>query len=228
MSDQNDIKKDAVLADTDTAAPVSKAALEFSDALAQTERSYILILLLCGALALGGVFYAAYSSVLIGLLIAVGAVVLYTLLTSNLLYSKLGISYKSATKNLIVTAFYGKNREEGFIPARLILLDVTELGDKALAHKSSASLRELTLPHTLKVIGEKVFEGCDALRTLRFGGTLEQWSKIECGSDLSRFEVICADGVIAPTAVPETLEETETEEISDADTAAVADEEACE
>ena len=40
--------------------------------------------------------------------------------------------------------------------------------------------------------------------------------------------MICADGVIAPTAVPETLEETETEEISDADTAAVADEEACE
>ena len=215
MSDNNDIKRDNVPVDTPTQEPVSKDMLEFSAALVQTEKAYILILLLCGALVLGGVFYAAYASVLTGLLIAIGAIVLYVFLTSNLLYTKLGISYKSATRELTVTAFYGKDREEGFIPARLILLDVTELGDKALAHKSSASLRVLTLPHTLKVIGENVFEGCDALRTIRFGGTVEHWTTIDCGSDLGRFEGICADGTVAPTAAPDVADATAAEDLSE-------------
>lgn len=211
MTDRNDIKEDTVSSDATPDGAVSKEMLAFSAALVQTEKSYTVILLICGALVLGGVFYAAYASVLTGLLIAIGAIVLYVFLTSNLLYTKLGISYKSATRELTVTAFYGKDREEGFIPARLILLDVTALGDKALAHKSSASLRVLTLPHTLKVIGENVFEGCDALRTIRFGGTVEQWAKIECGSDLGRFEVICADGTVAPTAAAKTIDATAAE-----------------
>ena len=203
--------------------PTEASAEEiFNKALKKANDAYLLIVILCGAIALGGVFYAVIDSVFIGLLIAIAGVVLYTALTSNTLYNLLGISYRSATKKLTVTAFYGRGQEETFIPARLIWLDVSELGDK-----SSESIRVLHLPSTLKVIGENAFEGCTRLTTLVFGGTLEEFGKIESLSDLSAYEIICADGVIAPT-LPESPEEDipaegDSAEATDAEAADVAE-----
>lgn len=208
--------------------PTEASAEEiFNKALKKANDAYLLIVILCGAIALGGVFYAVIDSVFIGLLVSIAGVVLYTALTSNTLYNLLGISYRSATKKLTVTAFYGRGQEETFIPARLIWLDVSELGDNALKHKSSESIRVLHLPSTLKVIGENAFEGCTRLTTLVFGGTLEEFDKIESLSDLSAYEIICADGVIAPT-LPKSPEEDipaegDSAEATDAEAADVAE-----
>ena len=198
---------------------------KFKKALKKTNDSYLMIVIFCGALTIGGVFYAVIDSVMIGLLVSIAGVLLYTALTSNLLYNTLGISYKSATKQLTVTAFYGKNKEEAFIPQRLIWLDVTELYDHALKHKSSEKIRVLHLPSTLKVIGESVFEGCACLTTIIFDGSIADWGKVESLTDLSVYKIICNDGIIHARLPLDGDDSADDTSISDSDTESATSEE---
>ena len=155
---------------------------------------YLFILIVCGALVVGAIIFAVVYNVFIGLLIAIAAVLLYISLTSNLLYRLLGISYKSSSGQLTVTDFYGKNRHEVWIPRRLIMLDVTEIDNKAFCHKSSSLIEKLHLPSTIKVIGDNAFEGCTALTTLYFEGSEEEWLSIDNHADLVGIKVLFFDG----------------------------------
>lgn len=196
--------------------PEISEAEKFNKTLKKANDSYLFIVIICCGLALSGVVYAVMDSVFVGLLIAIAGIVLYTALTSNLLYKLLGISYRSATKQLTVTALYCKGCEEAFIPARLIWLDVTELGDGALKHKSSEAVRVLHLPATLRMIGEDVFSGCSDLTTLVFDGSVEAWGSIECLTDLSPYEIICNDGTIPATVSEQSeISTTDTDEATD-------------
>ncbi len=155
---------------------------------------YLFTLIICGAIVVGGILLAVGSSVFVGLLVCISAILIYIALTSNLLYKFLGISYKSSTGQLTVTNLYGKGREEIWIPSRLIMLDVTEIGDNAFNHKSSATIVSVYLPSSLKVIGENVFEGCEALSSIYFEGSEAEWEAIEKHTDLSALDIIFLDG----------------------------------
>lgn len=176
----------------------------------KANKLYILTLIFCGAAVLGALVWAVLDSVFMGLLLGICAIIIYMALTSNILYRSFGISYKSDTGRLTVTQLYGKGREEVFLPERIIMLTLTEIGDRAFAHKSSAQIRTVHLPATLEVIGKDVFDGCESLRTLCFGGTREAFLKIQSATDLSCYKVVCTDDPVEQTeemAEPETAEQ---------------------
>ena len=168
----------------------------FQKSLKKTNDSYLLVVIACGALILGGVIFAVISSVFTALLMAIAGVLSYIALTSNILYRLLGLSRKSDNGRLTVTALYGKNKDELFIPSKLIWQRVTGLGDNALNHSSTANVRILHLPSTLISIGENAFLGCDLLSAIVFEGNMEEWTKINVLCDTSIYDIICADGVI--------------------------------
>jgi hypothetical protein len=57
---------------------------------------------------------------------------------------------------------------------------VTELGNSAFSYDEA--LKQITLPVSLKKIGNYCFEDCTALEFVLYGGTPEQWAQITLGS----------------------------------------------
>ena len=154
---------------------------------------YLYTVIISGAIAAAGLIYAVLSSVFFGLVIAILGVLIYTASTSNILYKKLGISYRSTSGALTVTQLYGQSRHNVWIPERLLWLSVTEIGDRAFDHASSASIQTVYLPATVKVIGEDIFKGCTQLETICFEGTREQWAQVESSTDFSGYQLIFAN-----------------------------------
>ena len=161
--------------------------------LKQANDFYLYVLIASGAVILGGLIYAVAVRVFIGLLIAIAGILIYVSLTSNILYKTLGLGYKTEAGKLTVTAVYGRNREAVYIPCRLILCDVTEIGDRAFAHRSSANIKDVYLPCSLEKIGENIFEGCTQIENIYFDGSREQWDKIEKLTCLDSYSVIFSE-----------------------------------
>ena len=86
-----------------------------------------------------------------------------------------------------------KDKEEIFVPSRLLWLDVDTLSDKAFSCECAKNMHSVHLPATLTKIGKDVFEGCDALKTVYFEGTQEDFEKIESDTSFERFELIFCD-----------------------------------
>ena len=185
----------------------------------KVNRLYILTLVFCGAAVLGALVWAVLDSVFMGLVLGICSIIVYMALTANILYRYLGISYKSETGRLTVTQLYGRGREAVRIPGRIIMLDVTEIGDRAFAHRSSAAMKTLYLPATLEVIGKDIFEGCESLTRIYFEGSREAFEGISCATDLSSYEIICA-GEDEPDAEQITVDE---EQIADTNTPKTAE-----
>ena len=51
--------------------------------------------------------------------------------------------------------------------------------------RNNKALKEVYIPSSVTKISDKVFDGCTALTTVRYGGTEEQWAKIKIGSNNS-------------------------------------------
>ena len=83
-----------------------------------------------------------------------------------------------------------QKRKDVWIPERLLWIEVTEIGDEAFNHASSSEIETVHLPATLKALGKDVFKGCQKLQRICFDGTREDFAKIECATDLSRYELI--------------------------------------
>ena len=133
----------------------------------------ITALILAGAIAC-----AILYKVSLGLLLIILAVVTYAAIVNNLLYKKLGIAYRALHGCLTVRALYGKGREVVYIPKRVILLTVTEIGTRAFTHESSKSIREIYLPKTLLRIGTSAFARLPALTDVYYEGTEEEWKEL--------------------------------------------------
>ena len=193
MNDTNGIKEnEREQSVSDVKTEQELAEINFRKSLKAVSDLYLYTVIISAAVVVAGLVYAVISKVSIGLIIAILGVLIYTALTSNILYKKLGISYRSTSGALTVTQLYGQHRKEIWIPERLLWINVTEIGDRAFAHASSAKIHTVHLPATLKAIGENIFEGCEELKTVYFAGSREEWEQIESSTDFSAYELIFA------------------------------------
>ena len=158
-------------------APIDEAQ-KFLDDLAAVNTGYAWALIITLLIAVGGIVCAVLYTVFLGLLLIILAVVTYVAITTNLLYAKLGIAYRSLHGCLTVTALYGKNREVVYIPDRLIWLTVTEIGTRAFTHENSKSIREIHLPKSLLRIGTSAFARLPALTDIYYEGTEKEWREL--------------------------------------------------
>ena len=168
---------------------------EFLSDLKWTDKLYRTIVIASFILAAASIGIAVMWKVSYGLIGAFVTVMFYMSASTNMLYSRLGFAYTSEKGELTVTELYGKNREEAFVPERLLWLDVTVLGKEACDHKSSAEIRVLHLPRTLKRIEPDAFKGANALERICFGGSEEEWTALEIECELEGVE-ICFDDEI--------------------------------
>ncbi len=174
-------------------------AEQFVLALKNADISYLYILAISGLLTVGGIFFATVSRVSVGLGVCIGAVLIYMGMTRNMLKKDLGIAYRSTSGSLTVTELFANGREEIFIPSRAILLNVTEIESYAFKHEGAECIKAVHLPATLTCIGKDIFAGCESLTTVYFQGSREQLTAIECGTDLSPYELIFDDGATYQT-----------------------------
>ena len=151
---------------------------KFLAALKTVEKGYLLAIVIAAAIAIGAIICAVHYQVLLGLLLMILAIVTYLAIVINLLYSKLGIAYRALHGGMTVTALYGKNREVVYIPDKLLMLTVTEIGTRAFTHESSKSIKEIHLPKTLLRIGTSAFAQLPALTDVYYEGSEEEWQKL--------------------------------------------------
>ena len=119
---------------------------KFLKALKKANKGYIWAIVIAGIIALGAIICSIHYKVSLGALLLVLSAVTYLAIVINLLYSTLGIAYKAYHGGMTITALYGKDREVVYIPDKLIMLTVTEIGIRAFTHESSKSIKEIHLP----------------------------------------------------------------------------------
>ena len=168
---------------------------EFLEDYVWTEKLYRAIIVVSCILAAASIGVAVMWKVSYGLIGAFVTVVFYLSATSNMLYSRLGYAYKSDRGELTVTEIYGQHREEVYLPERLFFCDVVAIGSEACDHKSSAELKILHLPRTLKRIDADAFMGTPMLEKICFGGSEEEWAEVELLCELDGIE-ICFDELV--------------------------------
>lgn len=168
---------------------------EFLEDYVWTEKLYRAIIVVSCILAAASIGVAVMWKVSYGLIGAFVTVVFYLSATSNMLYSRLGYAYKSDRGELTVTEIYGQHREEVYLPERLFFCDVVAIGSEACDHKSSAELKILHLPRTLKRIDADAFMGTPMLEKICFGGSEEEWAEVELLCELDGTE-ICFDELV--------------------------------
>ena len=167
---------------------------DFLSDLEWTNKEYFQLVIGVAVLAAAAIALAVFY----GLLFAIIVALVYTVAASNILYSRLGFSYDSLPGALRIKDVYGKNRDQVFLPRRLFWLDVSEIGDRAFCHSSSAKITTVYLPSTLKTIGENVFEGCESLCRICFEGTKEEWESIEKKTSLEGIEILFSQEIAYP------------------------------
>ena len=150
----------------------------FLAALRSIKKGYIWALVITVIITTGAIVCAVHYRVSIGVLLLIFGVAVYLAIIINMLYKKLGIAYRSFRGGMTVTALYGKGREVVYIPDKLIMLTVVEIGARAFTHESSKSIREIHLPKTLLKIGPSAFANLPELTDVYYEGTEEEWNEI--------------------------------------------------
>ncbi len=173
---------------------------DFLNELQSANGSYLTTVVIFALIVAVGLITAAFLNVFAGLAVCVAAVLYYMFATKLILDKKLGISYKSTSGELSVISLKARDKQEIFIPSRLLWLDVTEIEAHALKDGGAQNVHTIHLPATLKVIGEDLLDGCDALRTICFEGSSEEWDAIEKNTSFDGLEIIFFDD--APYSLP--------------------------
>ena len=193
----NDIESELIT--EEESSPVDHSQL-FKSTVTLVNKLYLTTVIIAFTVALAGIACAVLFKVSLGLLIVILSIIGYVAATMNILYNKLGIAYRIFHGCVTVTELYGKNRETVYIPDRLLFCTVTEIGDKAFAHESSKSIREIYLPKSLILIGNDAFSGLDSLTDVYFEGTEEEWLEL---SRLAPLDEAIALHFNAPLPMPE-------------------------
>lgn len=170
------------------------AEAEFIEALKKTNSAYLGTVIISASIVAAGIAIAAFLNVFAGLGLGIVAILLYMFTTKQILDKHLGITYRSTSGELAVVLLKARDKEEIFIPHRLLWLDVTELDSGAFGDGTAKSVHTIHLPATLKAIGDGAFDGCEALATVCFEGSEEEWSAIEKGELPDTLEIKFFDG----------------------------------
>jgi hypothetical protein len=171
---------------------------DFLSDLKWTNKAYLVTVIVGAVLVAAAIAVAVIWQVFYGLMLAIMVVIAYIGATGKILYSRLGFSYDSLPGALKIKDVYGKDREQVFVPRRLFWLEVSEIGDKAFCHRSSAKLTTVYLPRTLKTIGENAFEGCDSLCRICFEGSEREWESIEKNTSFEGIEILFGQEIAYP------------------------------
>ncbi len=162
---------------------------EFLKNLAEFEKAYLATVIMAGAIAAAGIAVAVLIKVSFGLMLAIAAVLFYIGTVTNILHSKLGLAYTTLSGALYVTEYYGKGKEEAWIPRRIMWIDVRSVEDEAFDHESCREIRVVHLPKTINHIGKNIFLGCENISRICFEGSPEEWDAIEKETDLDGIEI---------------------------------------
>lgn len=160
-----------------------------------TSKAYLIIVAATGFLALCAIVMGVTAKVSYGVAAAVIVAVAYVGAVDKLLYSHLGLGYKTSSGELTVTAVYGKGRNAAFIPRRLLMVRVTKIGERAFEHKSSCNITAVYLPKTIKTVEKDAFEGAPLLSAIYYEGSREDWERVDKRCSFGGTEVVF-DGVI--------------------------------
>lgn len=75
---------------------------------------------------------------------------------------------------------------------------VTRIDDYAFSF--CRQITSLTIPRRVVSIGDRAFSGCASLGSFSFGGTTDEWKKLDKGDDWRRgvpaTKVVCSDGEV--------------------------------
>lgn len=177
-------KKDITLeAEIDSAEEYIKRMQAFS-------KFYISILVLVAAIMAGAIAAAVLYDVIAGISLGFFGAVLYAVQVPDRMSREVGVRYVSLAGGIRITACRARYGERLLIPNRLMWFDVIEIGDGAFSSDKNAELKEVFLPSTLKMIGKDVFSGCDALETIYYGGSKEDFGGVCSETDLSSFKIV--------------------------------------
>lgn len=151
---------------------------EYLKALCELRKGYIWAIVITLAIMAASIATALLYRAYMGLLILALAVIVYLVIAKNLAYSKLGISYRTLHGCLTVTELYGKNRETVYIPEKMMIFTVTEIGTRAFTHESSKSIKSIYIPKSILRIGTSAFARLHSLTDIYYEGSEEQWKEI--------------------------------------------------
>ena len=163
---------------TDESLAVLSAAAYYRN---QTRRAQVFSLYLVSLTAvalLGAVVFAVLVSVFGGMAIALSTVLLYFCVRNEGFYSLLGVHAKSDGYGMRITGVSARKREELYLPARMLWMDVTVLETGSFSKKGNENLRILHLPKTLTEIQGDAFRHAESLEEICFEGSESEFLAI--------------------------------------------------
>ena len=145
---------------------------------------------------------AIYKDLMWGAVIGLGSVFVYVFFTSNEIFEKLGLAYKTSVGSLEITYCRKKYGNTFFVPSKILWYDVERIGDEAFNSEKNDGLTEIYLPRSIKSFGKDVFCGCKDLKYIRFEGSEEEWQAIEKETEPDLSEISVSYNAEVP-ALPE-------------------------
>lgn len=182
---KKDKKKDLPAADAERSLSPD---MRFACRLYRFHRFYWSLVAIAGVVCMTAVFLAVVANVLVGLCMAVIVAVLYHHFKKLALSRILGITCTAAERGLCIQSATAWGEETLYLPTHLMGMRICALGETALS-----------------------CEGNEALTTICFFGSREEWERIAHSCDLADLTVECdvalpnlSTLVDAPTAEQET------------------------
>ena len=166
---------------------------KFAKKLQKFNSFYLQLVVLCAAVAAATIAVAIIADVIVGICVALTLAIIYVYFSRDELRRSLGIACLVSDASLKVTAIRAVrsiSMTEAFVPSRLMWYDVTVIANGALVSKKNSELERLYIPKTVSLIEKGAFDGCEALNTIVFEHSEDEFKKITVEDDLSRFTLI--------------------------------------
>ncbi len=151
---------------------------------------YRLLVVCMGVVSALAIVVAVVANVLVGLCAAVAVAVLYTHCKRDALGKHLGLRCESSPAGLCITSLSADGEDTLFVPACLMGLPVTALGDAPFDHEKNAAVTALYLPATLQAVGRDALVGLAALETVFFEGSQTEWDTLASELDIGGIAVV--------------------------------------
>ncbi len=188
-NDSGATEKNTVAPMTEPADKAVDVAEEYARRQGDFNSFYTYLVIASATIFMCGIAVAIIVNLIVGIIMAIAAPVVYWSFCADELKKKLGITYKTASGELWVTGCKATYGERFYIPARLLWYDVTELGESAFNKADNLNITCIYLPRSLKRIKKDAFVGCASLDTVCFEGDETLWSSIDGIDELNGITV---------------------------------------